>query len=120
MVIEHFTNGDPAPVYRRARDRGRLAPEGLSYVASWVDTNLDRCYQLMETDDPRLLDEWTAQWSDIVDFEIQHTVSPHAAERRRVRRRPHGHERQARSTPKSRRGSARNLLEKGVPLGRCG
>jgi hypothetical protein len=82
MVIEHFKNGDPAPVYRRARDRGRLAPEGLSYVASWVDTNLERCFQLMETDDPRLLDEWTAQWSDIVDFEIHPVIDSAAAAQR--------------------------------------
>ena len=82
MVIERFKNGDPAPVYRRFRERGRLAPDGLSYVTSWVSANLGHCYQLMETDDPRLLDEWIAQWSDIVDFEVQPVIgSAEAAER---------------------------------------
>jgi hypothetical protein len=70
MVIEHFKGGDAIPVYRRFRDRGRLAPEGLAYVSSWVDIEFERCYQLMETDDRELLNAWMAQWSDIVDFEV--------------------------------------------------
>ena len=75
MVIESFKNGDAVPVYRRFRDRGRLAPVGLSYVSSWVDEKLDRCYQLMETDDRALLDRWIANWSDIVDFEVHSVIS---------------------------------------------
>ena len=82
MVIEHFKGGDAVPVYRRFRDHGRLAPQGLTYVSSWVDTNFDRCYQLMEADDPQLLDDWMARWSDIVDFEVHPVVtSAEAAER---------------------------------------
>jgi hypothetical protein len=81
MVIEHFKGGDAVPVYRRFRERGRLAPRGLSYVSSWVDTNLERCYQLMETDGRPLLDEWMARWSDIVDFEVHPVItSAEAAE----------------------------------------
>jgi hypothetical protein len=75
MVFELFKDGDAAPVYRRFRDRGRLAPEGLSYLSSWVDVNLKRCYQLMETDDPGLLDQWLAAWSDLVDFEVHRVIS---------------------------------------------
>jgi len=70
MIIEHFKNEDAAPVYRRFRDAGRLAPEGLKYVSSWVDTDFQRCFQVMETDDENLLKEWMANWSDIVDFEV--------------------------------------------------
>jgi hypothetical protein len=82
MVIERFKDGDAASVYRRFRDNGRLAPEGLAYVSSWVDTNLERCYQLMETDNPLLLDQWIAGWSDIVDFEVHPVItSAEAAER---------------------------------------
>ncbi|MGE5245209.1 MAG: DUF3303 domain-containing protein [Betaproteobacteria bacterium] len=82
MVVEHFKGGDAVAVYRRFRDRGRLAPEGLSYVSSWVDTKLERCYQLMETDDRLLLDRWMANWSDIVDFEVYPVItSAEAAER---------------------------------------
>jgi uncharacterized protein DUF3303 len=82
MVIERFKGGDAVPVYRRFRDRGRLAPEGLSYVASWVDTKFERCYQLMETHNPKLLDEWIAHWSDIVDIEVHPVItSTEAAER---------------------------------------
>jgi hypothetical protein len=69
MVVERFKQG-PAPVYQRAADRGRLLPAGLEYIDSWVDKRLDRCFQLMQTDDPHLLDEWTERWSDLVEFEI--------------------------------------------------
>jgi hypothetical protein len=75
MVIENFKNGDAVPVYRRFRDRGRLAPEGLSYISSWVNDQLDRCYQLMETEDRALLDRWIANWSDLVDFEVHPVIT---------------------------------------------
>jgi hypothetical protein len=70
MVVENFKNGDAAPVYRRFRNQGRMAPAGLTYISSWVTEKLDRCYQLMETQDRALLDQWMANWSDIVDFEV--------------------------------------------------
>jgi hypothetical protein len=70
MVVEHFKGGDPLPVYRRLRDHGRLAPDGLEYVSSWVDDKLGTCFQLMETDERRLLDDWMAKWSDIVEFDV--------------------------------------------------
>jgi hypothetical protein len=82
MVIESFKNGDAVPVYRRFRDHGRLAPEGLSYVSSWVNDALDRCYQLMETEDRLLLDQWMANWRDLIDFEVHPVItSKEAAEK---------------------------------------
>ena len=69
MVIETFLRG-AAPVYQRAAERGRMLPAGLSYVDSWVDYRLERCFQLMETDEPELFEEWTEAWSDLVGFEI--------------------------------------------------
>lgn len=81
MVIERFVGGDPAPVYRRFREQGRLAPEGLEYRGSWVTSDLTRCYQVMECDDRGLLESWVAQWSDLVDFELIEVVtSSEAAE----------------------------------------
>ena len=70
MVIERFKNRDAKAVYRRFRDRGRGAPEGLKYVGSWIEANFDRCFQLMECDDPRLLQQWIIQWQDLIEFEI--------------------------------------------------
>ncbi|HEX8922383.1 MAG TPA: DUF3303 family protein [Pyrinomonadaceae bacterium] len=70
MVVERFKGQDALPVYRRFRERGRLAPEGLSYLASWVDERFQRCFQLMETTDRNLLDQWIANWNDLVDFEV--------------------------------------------------
>ena len=82
MVVENFRGGDPVPVYRRFRERGRLAPEGMKYLSSWVDEKLERCFQLMETDDRLLLDEWMGYWSDLVEFEVYAVVSSaEAAER---------------------------------------
>ncbi len=70
MVIERFRNRDAKAVYRRFRDHGRGAPDGLTYVGSWIEANFDRCFQLMECDDARLLQQWVAAWSDLIDFEI--------------------------------------------------
>jgi hypothetical protein len=82
MIVEHFKNQDPLPIYRRFRDSGRLAPEGLHYVSSWIDDKFGRCFQLMETEDRALLDQWMAQWSDIVSFEVFPVItSKEAAER---------------------------------------
>jgi len=82
MVVERFRNRDAAAVYRRFRDCGRMAPEGLIYVSSWVDENLEVCFQLMEASDRRLLDEWMSNWSDLVDFELHPVItSKEAAER---------------------------------------
>ena len=82
MVVEQFRNGDAVPVYRRFRDLGRMAPEGLVYLSSWVDERLERCYQLMEAPDRGLLDEWMSHWRDLVDFEVYPVMtSKEAAER---------------------------------------
>ena len=70
IIIENFRGGDAVPVYRRFRDRGRLAPDGLRYHASWVTTDFRRCYQVMECDDPHLLQQWIANWQDLIDFEV--------------------------------------------------
>ena len=70
MVIERFRNRDPKPVYRRLRERGRQMPEGLRFVDSWVEPNFERCFQLMETSDARLLQQWVACWTDLMEFEI--------------------------------------------------
>ena len=68
MIIEHFP--DAVPVYRRFRDSGRMTPEGVSCVASWVTQDLTICYQVMECSDRALLDEWMSHWEDIVRFEV--------------------------------------------------
>ena len=75
IVVEHFRNGDPAPVYERFRARGRMAPTGLSYIDSWVTSDLRRCYQLMECEDPGLLRQWMGNWEDLVEFEVHPVIS---------------------------------------------
>ena len=70
MVIERFKDRDAVAVYRRAQTQGRMMPEGLRYVDSWVEANLDRCFQLMECEDPGLLQQWVLAWRDLVEFEI--------------------------------------------------
>jgi hypothetical protein len=75
MVIERFKNRDAAPVYKRFEERGRMMPDGLNYINSWVEPNFDRCFQVMETDDPALFQEWIDNWKDLVDFEVLPVVS---------------------------------------------
>jgi len=85
MIVEHFKNGDPLPVYRRFREHGRLAPERLNYIGSWVDVKLERCFQLMEADDVSQINEWIANWSDIVEFEVHPVISSKEAADRVLR-----------------------------------
>jgi hypothetical protein len=82
MVVERYTAG-AGPVYERAATRGRMLPEGLCYIDSWVvDTTLERCFQLMDTDDPALLNTWMQRWADLVEFEVYPVIkSEHAAAR---------------------------------------
>lgn len=79
MVIEHFRDGQAGPVYRRFNRQGRMAPDGLTYVASWVDPSSMTCYQVMETADRGLLDEWMRHWSDLVDFEVRAVITSQEA-----------------------------------------
>ena len=75
MVVEHFKGRDPAPVYKRFAENGRLMPEGLTFINSWIEVGMDRCFQVMETEDPVLLQEWIKNWGDLVDFEVVPVVT---------------------------------------------
>ncbi|MDY0874223.1 DUF3303 domain-containing protein [Dongia rigui] len=71
MVIERFKDNDMVPVYRQVRQNGRSLPDGLRYIDSWIEPGFGRCFQLMETDDARLLQEWVLGWRGLgVTFEI--------------------------------------------------
>jgi hypothetical protein len=84
MVIETFRHG-ARPVYERATEKGRMLPDGLVYVDSWIDESLRRCFQLMETDDLALFDEWTAAWGDLAQFEIVPVIGSAEASARALR-----------------------------------
>ncbi len=75
MVIERYKNHDARSVYLRFKEKGRMMPDGLQYVGSWVEDNFDRCFQLMECEDQTLFLQWISHWEDLVDFEIVHVVS---------------------------------------------
>jgi Protein of unknown function (DUF3303) len=75
MVIERFKNRDARAVYKRFHAQGRMLPDGLKYVDSWVEENFDRCFQLMECEDPRLFKQWLMHWEDLGEFEIVHVVT---------------------------------------------
>ena len=70
MVVEHFKQGKTKDIYRRLQEKGRTMPEGLKYIDSWVSASLDRCFQLMECDNPALFQEWILEWDDLAEFEI--------------------------------------------------
>ena len=82
MVIEHFKNGDAVAVYRRFRDKGRMTPDGVVYVSSWVTPDLARCYQIMEADDRALLESWAGNWKDLADIEIHPVITSKEAQER--------------------------------------
>jgi hypothetical protein len=79
MVVETFRDGDAVPVYRRFRDKGRMAPDGLKYVASWVTEDLRRCFQIMECDDPKLIAEWMTRWEDVTEFDVVPVITSEQA-----------------------------------------
>ena len=70
MVIERFRDRDAKAIYRRFREQGRMMPDGLTYVGSWIEANFDRCFQLMECDNARLLQDWLLNWNDLMECEI--------------------------------------------------
>lgn len=70
MVIERFKEGAAPQIYRRLRDKGRMMPDGLEYVSSWIDLDFNRCWQVMQTDDASLFSRWTKNWSDLMEFDI--------------------------------------------------
>ena len=70
MVYERFKEGAVPEIYRRLREKGRMMPEGLDYVSSWIDLDLTKCYQLMQTEDVSLFELWTGNWKDLMEFEI--------------------------------------------------
>lgn len=82
MLIETFKPGSQAEIYRRLEKEGRMLPEGLKFIDSWVDEKVTRCFQLMECNDRRLLDAWTAQWVHLTAFEIVPVISSHEARRK--------------------------------------
>ncbi len=79
MIVERFRQGDAVPVYRRFRDRGRLAPAGLRYIDSWVTTDLRCCFQIMECEDREVLAQWLSRWEDLVEFEVHPVMTSAAA-----------------------------------------
>jgi hypothetical protein len=70
MVIERFKKGAAPDIYRRFREKGRMMPDGLEYVSSWIAADLTICYQLMQTEDADLFPRWTDNWKDLMDFEV--------------------------------------------------
>ncbi len=82
MLVERFKNRDAKAVYRLFREKGRGLPDGLRYVDSWVESSLDRCFQLMECDDARLLQQWVLHWENLIEFEFVPVVP--SAEARKI------------------------------------
>jgi len=70
MVIERFKENAAPEIYRRFREKGRMMPEGLEYISSWIDLDLKICWQLMQTEDFALFDKWIDNWRDLMDFEV--------------------------------------------------
>jgi uncharacterized protein DUF3303 len=85
MVIEDFKPGKVGEIYRRLDKSGRHMPAGLTYVGSWITDDLTRCYQVMETNDPALMDEWISHWADLVDFSVIPVISSEQAKEKALK-----------------------------------
>ena len=70
FIIEQFHPGKVKELYQRFEEKGRMMPEGVSYINSWINKELTVCYQVMEADDINKLQEWISNWDDLADFEI--------------------------------------------------
>ena len=92
MVIEHFHEGAGPEVYKRFREQGRMMPDGLNYVASWIEPDFTRCFQVMEWNDPAVFKEWTAKWSDLMEFEAIPVVTSAEAQELMRNSKPTGYE----------------------------
>jgi hypothetical protein len=82
MVIERFRGGDARPIYRRLREQGRMMPEGLRYVGSWITEDVSLCYQVMECEDRHDLETWMSRWSDLMEFEVIPVITSAEAQAR--------------------------------------
>ena len=70
MVIERFVDSNPKPIYARLAEKGRMMPEGLIYVSSWISEDFSTCWQVMETEESAKFEEWISEWNDLVEFEV--------------------------------------------------
>jgi len=70
MINERFHEGKIRSVYERFDEKGRMMPEGVSYIDSWITEDLNTCYQVMESVSEQKLKEWISNWNDLCDFEI--------------------------------------------------
>ena len=86
MVIEKFHESAGEEVYKRLRERGRMMPEGLKYLGSWIEPDFTRCFQMMEWDDPALFEEWTSKWTDLIDFEAIAVITSGEAQQAMTKR----------------------------------
>lgn len=75
MVIESFHPGKVKELYKRFDEKGRMMPEGLNYINSWINEEVSTCYQLMESPSLEKLQEWIRNWNDLVDFEVIPVIS---------------------------------------------
>lgn len=82
MVIEHFHPGKINELYRRFAEKGRMLPEGVQYINSWINEALTVCYQVMEADSAGKLNQWIANWTDLADFEVIPVISSAEAKKR--------------------------------------
>jgi len=70
MIVERFQSGKAKALYERFEEKGRMLPEGVHYINSWIDEQVSVCFQVMESDTKEKLQQWIDQWNDLADFEI--------------------------------------------------
>lgn len=82
MVVETFRNADPSPIYARLAEKGRMMPDGLNYIGSWIADDFSMCWQVMETDHFELFEEWIRNWDDLMEFDVRPVMTSDVAKAR--------------------------------------
>ena len=82
MIFETFKPGKVKEIYQRLEEKGRMQPEGLTYINSWIDENMEKCYQVMETDSIKKIHQWISNWDDVMEFEIVPVISSAEAKKK--------------------------------------
>ncbi len=75
MIIERFRPGKTKDLYKRFEEKGRMLPDGVKYINSWIDNDILTCYQVMESESEQKLQQWISYWNDLADFEVIPVIS---------------------------------------------
>lgn len=82
MIIEKFYPEKIKSLYQRFAEEGRLLPEGVEFIDSWINEDVTLCFQLMKSESREKLEEWISNWEGYAEFEIIPVISSETAKQK--------------------------------------